>query len=223
MVKIKEQLVTGSARNTSPGTNPARGITVHETANRSRGAGAQAHANLQSRGNQRNASWHIQVDDTEAIRSYKNSDRCWHAGDGSGPGNMSHIALEICVNVDSNYNKALANAADVVKQLRAEEGLPASAVRQHNDHSGKNCPAILRGRGRQAWRNFVAATDPDGKSKPDSSGSGSGAGKGRSVPAMAAEVIAGQHGNGHSTRRRSLGISASKYAKVRAEVNRRMQ
>lgn len=43
----------------------------------------------------------------------------------------------------------------------------------------------------------------------------------KSVSQMATEVIAGQHGTGHDNRRRSLGISASRYAQVRAEVNRR--
>ena len=43
----------------------------------------------------------------------------------------------------------------------------------------------------------------------------------KSVSQMASEVIAGKHGNGHAARRKSLGVSASVYAKVRAEVNRR--
>lgn len=48
-----------------------------------------------------------------------------------------------------------------------------------------------------------------------------GSGGGVSVRAMADEVIRGDHGNGHETRRRSLGIDADTYALVRAEVNRR--
>ncbi|MFF5791143.1 hypothetical protein ACFY5D_03750 [Paeniglutamicibacter sp. NPDC012692] len=44
---------------------------------------------------------------------------------------------------------------------------------------------------------------------------------GKSVATMAAEVIAGRHGTGHDARRRSLGVSAAVYEKVRAEVNRR--
>ena len=43
----------------------------------------------------------------------------------------------------------------------------------------------------------------------------------KSVATMAAEVIAGKHGNGHAARQRSLGVNAATYAKVRAEVNRR--
>ena len=130
-MRIREQLVSSRAKTYGDG-NKALFITVHETANRNRGAGAQAHANLQTRGNVRNASWHIQVDDTEAIRSFPDSVQCWHAGDGRGPGNLNSIAIEICVNVDSDYERALANAAEVVRQLRAEHGIPATRVVQHN-------------------------------------------------------------------------------------------
>jgi hypothetical protein len=45
---------------------------------------------------------------------------------------------------------------------------------------------------------------------------------GKTVAAMAAEVIAGHHGNGHEARRVSLGIDPDTYAHVRAEVNRLM-
>ena len=45
--------------------------------------------------------------------------------------------------------------------------------------------------------------------------------KAKSISQMADEIIANRHGNGHENRRKSLGISASEYAKVRAEVNRR--
>lgn len=43
----------------------------------------------------------------------------------------------------------------------------------------------------------------------------------KSISQMADEIIANRHGRGHENRRKSLGISASEYAKVRAEVNRR--
>lgn len=43
----------------------------------------------------------------------------------------------------------------------------------------------------------------------------------KSISQMAQEIIDGKHGNGHETRRKSLGISQSQYNKVRAEVNKR--
>lgn len=44
---------------------------------------------------------------------------------------------------------------------------------------------------------------------------------GKTVTQMATEVIQGKHGNGHAKRRKSLGINAATYTRVRAEVNRR--
>lgn len=44
--------------------------------------------------------------------------------------------------------------------------------------------------------------------------------KKKSISQMAQEVIDGKHGNGHSNRQKSLGISSSEYSKVKAEVNR---
>lgn len=218
-MRIKEQLVSSRALTSGEG-NQALFVTVHETANRRRGAGAQAHANGQSNGNARNASWHWQVDDHVAIRSFPDTVRCWHAGDGRGPGNLNSIGVEICVNVDSNYEQALSNAAELVRRIRAEHGIPATRVVQHNNWSGKNCPTILRSRGARAWQQFVASTEPAAggstSTPPETSTPPAG-----SVSDMATEVIAGKHGNGHENRRRSLDVSASVYEQVRAEVNRR--
>lgn len=41
----------------------------------------------------------------------------------------------------------------------------------------------------------------------------------KSIDQMAREIIAKKHGNGHETRRKSLGISKSQYNQVRARVN----
>lgn len=43
----------------------------------------------------------------------------------------------------------------------------------------------------------------------------------KTISDMADEVEAGKHGSGHTNRRKSLGVSASAYKKVRDEVNRR--
>src|SRR5690606_791457 len=154
-MKIKNQLVASRARTSGEG-NPCTSITVHETGNTDPGANAQAHANLQSSGNVREASWHITVDDKRAIRSFPDTVKCWHAGDATGSG--ASIAVEICVNSDGNYQKALANAAGVVKQLREKHGLPRSAVMQHKDWSVKDCPTNLLASGK--WAAFVASTAP---------------------------------------------------------------
>lgn len=216
-VTVRQQLVSSRDR-TWAGTNARTSITVHETANINRGANAAAHANLQTNGNVRQASWHYQVDDKEVVQSFPDTVRCWHAGESAA----DSIAIEICVNSDGNYDKALANAAALVRDLRAQYNLGRGAVRQHSHWTGKNCPARLRTSGE--WNAFVASTDPDGKTKPPAPGGNTGQagnGGGKSVATMASEVIAGKHGNGHAQRRDSLGISAALYEQVRAEVNRR--
>lgn len=141
MVRIKKQLIS-RVKNGYPGVNGRKFITIHETANTSRGADAQTHANLQSRGF--TSSWHWQVDDKEAIQSFGHSARLFHAGDGRGNGNMNSIGIEICVNSDGDFKKAVKNAAELVKKIMKDEGIPQTNVVQHNRWSGKNCPTNLR-------------------------------------------------------------------------------
>ena len=134
-MEIKQQLVRGSSK-VSSGINPVDFITIHETANRTRGAGAQAHANLQSKGNVRQASWHWSVDDHLAIQSFPHTTRCWHAG--TTQGNNRSVGIEICVNPDSDIVVAYANAAEIVRRIRDEHNVPISNVVQHHYWTGKN-------------------------------------------------------------------------------------
>ncbi len=53
-------------------------------------------------------------------------------------------------------------------------------------------------------------------------GSSSKAPAKKSINQMASEVLAGKHGNGHATRRKSLGINKTEYNKVKMEVNKRL-
>lgn len=152
MVQVIQQLVNDSTK-VNKGKNTKAGVAIHETANTTAGADAHAHANLQSRGNVRQASWHYSVDDKAAYQSFNHDARCWHAGDGSGPGNNAHIAIEICVNEDGNYVQACKNAAELVRQLRGE-GI-GTGLKQHNAFSGKDCPNFMReGRDGVTWEVF---------------------------------------------------------------------
>ena len=140
-MKTRQQLVRGSSK-LDKGTNSRKYITVHETANQSRGADAAAHANLQTSGNVRQASWQWSVDDVEAVQSFPHTARCWHAG--TTKGNHESIGVEICVNSDGDYLQAVRNAAALVRQIMAAEGIPAERVVTHSFWSGKNCPTFLR-------------------------------------------------------------------------------
>ena len=159
MVKIKQQLVASRAK-TSRGTNRRKYIPIHETANPSNGANAQAPSNLQTRGFA--ASWHYTVDDNQAIQSFPHSVRCWHSGDGTGAGNFESIGIEICVNSDGDFIKAFVNAAELVKKIMKDENIPLSNVVQHNKWSGKNCPTNLRNGSKGiSWSNFLRMLSED--------------------------------------------------------------
>ncbi|MFW6041829.1 MAG: N-acetylmuramoyl-L-alanine amidase [Guyparkeria sp.] len=222
-MKTRQQLVK-SRDKTSGGGNDRTHITIHETASYEAGGGAQAHADLQTRGNPRDASWHWQVDDTVAIQSFPHSVRCWHAGDGMGEdsGGDNSIAIEICVNSDSDFEQALQNAAQLARSIMRSENIPLKNVVQHHDWSGKDCPRWLRNRTKGIdWEDFLdMVQDPD--AAPPHAGRKAKAKPGRKdIKDMADEVINGIHGSGHARRRDSLGVSWETYRKVRAEVNRR--
>lgn len=153
MVKTKQQLVSSRAL-TYPGVNGRKYITIHETANKDVGADAQTHANLQTNGF--TSSWQWQVDDKEAIQSFPHTVRCWHAGDSKGNGNFNSIGIEICVNADGDFKQAVKNAAELVKMIMHDEGIPLSKVVQHNKWSGKNCPTNLRNGSKGInWSHFI--------------------------------------------------------------------
>lgn len=168
MVSIKKQLVPNSRANrlTYGYNNSKKYITIHQTGNTNKGADAQAHANLQTKGNSRSASWHYQVDDKEIIQSFPDNAQCWHAGDGRGSGNMHSIGIELCVNRDGDYVKILENGASLVKYLMDKHGIPLSNVKQHNHWSGKNCPSQIRaGKDGIDWDDFLAMVDEKKVSK----------------------------------------------------------
>jgi N-acetylmuramoyl-L-alanine amidase len=161
MVQIKKQLVPSHIVNkVSYGYgNPCDYIIIHETANTAKGANDQAHANLQSNGNARDASWHYQVDDDSIIQSFEDGVQCWHAG--STFYNKNGIGIEICVNSDGDFKKAVANAAALVRILMKRHGIPKSRVLQHRTTSGwKDCPKYLRSGAKGVnWNDFMAMLD----------------------------------------------------------------
>ncbi|WP_160722741.1 N-acetylmuramoyl-L-alanine amidase [Bacillus sp. USDA818B3_A] len=157
-MNIIQQLIPASNKDTRPGIRMVpKYITIHETDNPSPGADAEAHARLQQRGNDRSASWHLQIDDSEAIQSIPFNEVAWAAGDGrNGKGNSSSIHIEICVNSDGDFRQAVENAAEVTKQLMSTYKIPLANVVQHNRWSGKNCPRNLRnGAKGVTWSDFL--------------------------------------------------------------------
>lgn len=168
-MKITKQLAPQSVINkkTSGKGNSKKFIVIHETANLSKTAGAQAHANLQKNMNSRDASWHYQVDDKLIIQSFEDDIKCWHAGSA----NSQSIAIEICVNSGSDFKKAVKNAEELVKHLMKKHNISVLNVKQHNYFTGKNCPTFLRNGSRGInWSTFIsnltAKPKPVAPSKP---------------------------------------------------------
>ena len=156
-VNIRKHLVSKdiAKRVTYPGTNSKKYIVIHETANTRAGANADAHARLQASGNSRSASWHYQVDDKEIIQSFSDDAQCWHAGNRYY--NQNSIGIEICVNSDGDFKKAVDNAVKLTKYLMDKYNIPASNVIQHNQASGKDCPRYLRsGEKGVSWNDFLS-------------------------------------------------------------------
>lgn len=162
---IKEMLVAIERKNRPGGVNPCKYITIHETGNQARGADAEAHG-AYLRGDSAQASrvsWHYTVDDGAIVQHIPDEERAYHAGDGAnGPGNAESIGIEICVNEGGNFEKAMANAASLVRLLMAEHKIPAEQIRQHHDWSGKDCPYTIRHTS-GGWDKFLALCKGSGQ------------------------------------------------------------
>ncbi|PGT90135.1 N-acetylmuramoyl-L-alanine amidase [Bacillus thuringiensis] len=130
-------------------------ITIHETDNVKAGATARSHAQFlykQAVGQTvRVASWHYTVDDKEIYQHIPINENALHSG--SSTGNSQSIAIEIAVNQDGDYNKAVENAQKLVAYLMKETSIPATGIVKHQKWSGKNCPDRLIASGN--WDSFV--------------------------------------------------------------------
>ncbi|RWS41866.1 N-acetylmuramoyl-L-alanine amidase [Bacillus mycoides] len=161
-VPLKEMIVPTGNENIRPGyAMKPKYITIHETDNYSVGANARNHAQYlysQATGTtDRSASWHFTVDDKEIYQHLPLNENGWHAGDGTeGTGNRESIAIEIAVNQDGDYNKAVENARKLAAYLMGELNIPLENVKKHQFWSGKNCPAIMIKN--NAWEPFLQGT-----------------------------------------------------------------
>ena len=144
---------------------PARGrkikyIVIHDTGNTGKGAGVDSHYNYFNGGN-RNASADFFVDDKKVgqFTDYRN-EYSWHAGKryGNPPvkdcTNSNSIGIEICINPDSNYGKAVDSTVEVVKYLQKELNIPTANVIRHYDACLKQCPGSMAKNNWQAWKEF---------------------------------------------------------------------
>lgn len=151
-MEIRKNLVSSSKYGTKcPYTMNPEFITVHNTYN---DATAENEVAYMIR-NDNQVSFHIAVDDKEAVQGIPLERNAWHCGDGGGNGNRKSIGVEICYSLSGGdrYYKAEDNAAIVVAQLMKQYNIPISKVRTHQSWSGKYCPHRMLDEGR--WNSFI--------------------------------------------------------------------
>lgn len=139
-------------------------IVLHDTGNRGKGADAKAHF-AYFNGADRGASADFFVDDKGALQvNDYNTCYTWHCGDGKGKKGITNgnsIGIEICINQDGDYHKAVLHALKLTVRLMQELSVPPEKVVRHFDVSGKLCPASMSEKDWEGWKTFHSAlSDP---------------------------------------------------------------
>ncbi|MBZ4223082.1 N-acetylmuramoyl-L-alanine amidase [Bacillus wiedmannii] len=168
---IRKNLVSSSKYGTKcPYTMNPEFITVHNTYN---DATAENEVAYMIR-NDNQVSFHIAIDEKEAVQGIPLERNAWACGDGNGPGNRRSISVEICYSLSGGdrYYKAENNAAVVVAQLMKQYNIPISKVLTHQSWSGKYCPHRMLAEGR--WDSFIERVKRayNGNSAPSESNGG---------------------------------------------------
>lgn len=137
---IKQSLVSSSKYNIKcPYSMKPVGIAIHNTYNDASAKNEISY--MKSNNNQ--VSFHIAVDDKEAIQGLPLDRNSWSCGDGAnGQGNRKHISIEICYSKSggARFTNAEKLAAKVVAELLKKYNWGIDKVKAHRDFANKNCP-----------------------------------------------------------------------------------
>lgn len=151
-MEIRQMLVDESKYSLKcPYSMTPKFLIVHNTAN-------DASANNEisyMRTNNSSTSFHIAVDDVEAVQGIPFNRNSFNAGDGrNGNGNRNGIAIEICYSKSGGdkWEKAKTNAVELIVQLLNQYGWGIEQVKKHQDFSGKYCPHRILDEG---WEGFL--------------------------------------------------------------------
>ena len=157
---IREEFIPIPSGRRRPGTKiTPRSLTIHSTDN-PKSTAQNERDFLAGSHNKGTTSWHVVVDQKEAIQAIPFDERANHAGK-KGNGNATSIGLEICESGDRE--KTLRNAIIVAAQILTRYGWTVENMKQHHDWNGKNCPRILRDTGRWDW--FKSEVEKEMKKK----------------------------------------------------------
>ena len=133
-----------------------KGIAIHNTANDANAADEVAYMSR----NKNEVSYHIAIDDVQAIQAIPFNRNAWHAGDGAnGEGNRNYIAVEICYSLSGGdrFKKAEQRAAKEVAALLKQYNWTINNVKKHQDFSNKYCPHRTLDLGWQRFLNMIQA------------------------------------------------------------------
>lgn len=123
-------------------------ITFHNTANDASALGEIAYMT----GNKNATSYHVAIDDKNAVEAIPFRRMAWHCGDSlNGTGNRKSIGIEVCYSKSggAKYKAAEANAIDYIARVLVQYGWGVERVKWHRDWSGKNCPHRVFAEGRE--------------------------------------------------------------------------
>ncbi len=157
-VVIKENYITNS-NNFSKSSNTQQYIVIHDTANESSGADAEAHRRY-FQNNDRRVSIHYVVDKDSGVHVLQDNYCAYHVGDlhnTSARNNKTTIGIELCVNDSkgsAGWDKVRENGALLVKKLMSTYNIPVSNVIMHKDCTGKNCSSRMIANNYKEWNEF---------------------------------------------------------------------
>lgn len=158
MALIKNFIPESQYATKCPYTMVPKGICIHNTANNA--SAIQERNNVARTSNTAETSFHIAIDDKEAIQLIPFNRNAWHAGDGAmGQGNRNYIGIEICYSLSggSRFINAEKRAAKEIAALLKQYGWTLANVKKHQDFSGKYCPHRTLDMGYQRFLNMIQA------------------------------------------------------------------
>nr|WP_295264067.1 N-acetylmuramoyl-L-alanine amidase [uncultured Blautia sp.] len=147
-----------SKKNCYIGQNKPAYVVIHETDNWSKGANAKCHAQAMKNGNLA-GTVHYYVDSENVYQTLDHNDGAWAVGDGKGKygiTNRNSINIEICVNPESDYYKAVDKAEQLAAYLLKQYGWGTDRLKRHYDASRKHCPRRILDEG--LWPKFTEKT-----------------------------------------------------------------
>lgn len=125
-------------------------ITIHNTSN-PKSTSRNERSWLSNPNNTASASWHIVVDEKEAIEAIPLNEKAYHSG--TAEGNATSIGIELCESGDQA--KVWKNAVELVAKMLFERNWTVKNLRTHKSWSGKNCPRLIL----PMWAQFVGEVD----------------------------------------------------------------